>query len=383
MFIVAHLGSRLWGGAERAVAVLLLGLQQRGHRVLLLCNDPVVAAPARALGVPAEILPLGGDLSVHHAALLATRLARLRPHALLAGMFKKVWLAGLAGRLSRVPRIVARVGLERDAPRNAKYTVAFGRLVDHVVVVAERLRPPYAALPGYGEGRLSVIPNAARLPPRRGAPGAVRAELGIPAGAPCVGAVARLTAQKRLDRLLDAVGRLPPGVHCIVAGDGPLREPLRRQAGSPGLAGRVHFLGHREDVGDVLAALDVFVMTSEREGMSNAMIEAMAAEVPVVSTDVSGTDEALRPGPDGVAPGLVVEHDAGAVARGIGALLSDAPRRRAMGAAGGLRARHAFSPPRVLDAWERVLSGGGGSERESASVRERESAKADKSHASA
>ncbi|HYR07708.1 MAG TPA: glycosyltransferase [Longimicrobium sp.] len=357
MFIVAHNGARVWGGAERAVALLLAGLQQRGHRVLLLCNDAVVARPARALGIDAQILPLGGDASLHHAARLAGRLRQLRPDALLVGMFKKAWLAGLAGRMARVPRIVVRIGLETDVPRNAKYRFAFRRLVDQVVVVAERLRPVYAALPGYGSGRLAVIPNAVHPPAARIA-GGLRAELGIPQGARCVGTVARLVAQKRLDRLLDAVARLPADVHCIVAGDGPLRGALERQAVALGTGGRVHFLGYRRDVAAVLAALDVFVMTSDREGMSNAMLEALAAEVPVVSTAVSGTDEALRPVGEGFAPGVVVGFNVDAVVEGIRAVLDDECRRQAMRAAAGMRARGEFGFPRVLDAWERVLAGG-------------------------
>lgn len=372
MFIVAHNGARVWGGAERAVALLLAGLQQRGHRVMLLCNDGVVARPARALGVDAQILPLGGDLSVHHAARLASRLRELRPDALLVGMFKKAWLAGLAGRMARVPRIVVRVGLETDVPRNAKYRFAFRRLVDQVVVVAERLRPVYAALPGYGSGRLAVIPNAVHPPAPRLAAG-VRTELGIPPGARCVGSVARLVAQKRLDRLLNALTRLPEDVHCILAGDGPLRRALERQAAALGIAGRVHFLGHRADVAEVLAALDVFAITSDREGMSNAMLEALAAEVPVVSTRVSGTDEALRPGRDGIAPGVVVGFEADAVAAGIRAVLDDAERRHAMRVVAGVRARREFGFPRVLDAWERVLAGDPAdlqAERTSASVGE-------------
>lgn len=354
MFIIAHNGARVFGGAERAVTLLLSGLQRRGHRVLLLCNDGVVARPARALGVQAELLPLGGDLSVHHAARLARRLRAERPDALLVGMFKKAWLAGLAARMAGVPRTVVRVGLETDVPRNAKYRFAFRRLVDHVVVVADRMRPAYA---GLGGGRLSVIPNAVHPPARRHFPGAVRMSLGIPPQAPVVGCVARLVEQKRLDRLLDAVARLPREVRCIVAGDGPLRAPLERQAAALGLAGRVYFLGHRPDVADVLGALDVFVATSDREGMSNAMLEALAAEVPVVSTWVSGTDEALRPGRDGVAPGVVVGFDADAVAAAVRAVLEDGDRRRAMAAAAGVRAREAFGFPRVLDAWERVLAG--------------------------
>jgi glycosyltransferase involved in cell wall biosynthesis len=354
MFIVAHNGARVWGGAERAVTLLLAGLQRRGHRVLLLCNDGVVARPAHALGVQADLLPLGGDVSLHHAARLAHRLRAERPDALLVGMFKKGWLAGLAGRMAGVPRTIVRVGLETDVPRNAKYRFAFRRLVDHVVVVADRMRPAYAAL---GGGRLSVIPNAVHPLARQYFPGAVRMSLGIRPDALVVGSVARLVAQKRLDRLLDAVARLPPDVHCILAGDGPLRSVLERQAAALGLAGRVHFLGHRTDVADVLGALNVFVATSDREGMSNAMLEALAAGVPVVSTPVSGTDEALRPGRDGVPPGVVVGFDAAAVASAIGDVLKDADRRRAMAAAAATRARDTFGFPRVLDAWERVLAG--------------------------
>jgi glycosyltransferase involved in cell wall biosynthesis len=99
-------------------------------------------------------------------------------------------------------------------------------------------------------------------------------------------------------------------------------------------------------------------MTSDREGMSNAMLEALAAEVPVVSTRVSGTDEALRPVRGGVAPGVVVGFDADAVADGIRGVLEDDCRRHAMSTAAGVRARGEFGFPRVLDAWERVLAGG-------------------------
>ncbi|HEU0299726.1 MAG TPA: glycosyltransferase [Longimicrobium sp.] len=356
MFIVAHAGARVWGGAERSVALLLQGLQQRGHRVLLLCNDPVVADPARALGVPAEILPLGGDASLHHAARLAWRLRRLRPDVLLVGMFKKVWLAGLAGRMAGVPRVVARVGLETDIPRNLKYRAAFRRLVDHVVVVAERLRPGYTALPGYGLGRVSVIPNAVRTPVSLLSREAIRARMDIPADAGCVGAVARLVGQKRLDRLVDAVARLPPDVHCVLAGDGLLRPALERRAARLGIAGRVHFPGYQREVGEVLPALDLFVATSDQEGMSNAMLEALAAGVPVVSTDVSGTDEALRPGRDGTAPGVVVGFEVDALADAMRALLQDDERREAMAHAARRRSR-AFAFPGVLDAWERVLAG--------------------------
>ena len=362
MFIVAHNGARVWGGAERAVALLLAGLQQRGHRVLLLCNDAVVARPARALGLDAQILPLGGDVSVHHAARLARRLRDLRPDALLVGMFKKAWLAGLAGRMAQVPRIVVRIGLETDVPRNAKYRFAFRRLVDQVVVVAERLRPAYAALPGYGDGRLSVIPNAVHPPAPRFA-GGVRTELGIPPGARCVGV--RRAAGGRRSGWTGCWTRwrgCRTDVHCILAGDGPLRARAasgrRRRWGSRAAC---TFWGYRADVAEVLAALDVFVMTSDREGMSNAMLEALAAEVPVVSTPRQrhGRGAAAGGGGDraGRGGGVRCGRGGGRILRACWTMRTGA---HAMRAAAGLRARGEFGFPRVLDAWERVLAGGSG-----------------------
>ena len=85
--------------------------------------------------------------------------------------------------------------------------------------------------------------------------------------------------------------------------------------------------------------------------------EALAAGVPIVSTPVSGTDEALRPEADGIAPGRVVDFDAGAVADGLRTLLADEPLRERMGRAAAHRAAREFAFPRVLDRWEQVLGG--------------------------
>lgn len=355
MYVVAHNGAHVWGGAERATARLLAGLQARGHRVRLFCNDALVAERAAALGVATERLPLGGDVALPDALRFARRLRRERPDALLVGTFKKLWLAALAARLARVPRVVARVGLETDTPRSAKYRFVLARWVDAVVVNAARVRPAYLALPGWTEARVPVIPNGVVPPERTRPPGALRQLLGLAPDAPVVGAVARLARQKRLDRLLRALARLPAEVHCVLAGDGEERESLQALARELGVAERAHFLGARDDVGDVLAALDLFVLCSEREGLSNAMLEALAAGVPVVSTPVSGADDALAPCADGRAPGVIVPFDEAALADALRRLLADRHALAAMRIAARRRAEEHFGFERMLDRWEAVL----------------------------
>jgi glycosyltransferase involved in cell wall biosynthesis len=363
VYVIAHNGARIWGGAERATALVLKGLAERGHRVLLLCNEPLVRDRARGLGVPAAIARLGGDVAVPDALRFAVRLRRERPDALIVGTYKKAWLAALAARLAGVPRVLARVGLETDTPRSAKYRFVLARWVDAVAVNAGRMRAPFLALPGWTEERVATIHNGVHLPARTLPPGAVRASLGISVDAPVVGAVARLASQKRLDRLLRAVALLPPDVHCVLAGDGEQRGALQGLAAELGIAGRVHFLGHRADTADVLGALDLFAITSDREGMSNAMLEALAAGVPVASTAVSGADEALDPLADGRVPGVLVPSDVDGIAAALGGLLADRERLREMGAAARERAEERFSFAGMIDGWEALLARSAGMRR--------------------
>ncbi|MDP2959102.1 MAG: glycosyltransferase [Longimicrobiales bacterium] len=356
--IAAHNGALTYGGGEKWIVLLLQGLQARGHTAHLFCNGPEVAGRAKAEGVSASLGVLGGHAMLPHAWRFSRQLRRFRPDALLLSTFRKAWLGGMAGRWAGVPRVVSRIGLDTDLPgKHWTYRLAFCRWVDAVVVNADGIRrDALSGLPGYPEERLATVYDGVRLRGPVPLCDEARASLGLPAELPLVGAVARLTAQKRLDRLLDALALLP-GAHVALAGEGEAEGALRARAQELGLEGRVHFLGYREDVQTVLGALDVFVVTSEREGMANAMLEAMAAGVPVVSTPVSGAAEALAPDREGRAPGLIVEPDARALAEALGGLLDVRAARLAMGAEGRRRAAARFGYEAMLDAWEGVLGG--------------------------
>ncbi len=355
--IAAHNGARIYGGCEKWTVLFLKGLQERGHTVHLFCNRREVGERARREGVTASLGRLGGHLMLPDALRFSRQIRRFAPDALFLTTFKKVWLGAMAGQLARVPLVVARIGLDTDLPRRHwTYRLALRRWIHRVVVNADGIRRDFLGdLPGYDPRRVSTVHNGVALGTGGDGDGArARALLGLPQGAPVVGSISRLDTPKRLDRLLEAAVHLPT-VHIALAGEGPQEADLRAQAERLGVSDRVHFVGYRTDVATVLASFDVFALTSEREGMANAMLEALAAGVPVVSTPVSGAAEALGPDDLGIAPGLIVEPEPAKIAEALGALLDRADTREAMGREGRRRARERFSYGSMLDAWEAVL----------------------------
>ena len=355
--IIAHNGASEWGGGEIALVDLLLGLASRGHRVTLLCNRARVGEAARARGVETRLLRLGGDLAVHDMLRLGLVLRRERPDAFIVGTFRKLWLAAGGARMARVPKLVARIGLSSDTPRNFKYRFVLRRWVDHSVFVADAMRKSYTeALPELDDRLTTVYKGLPPMGPRLTKKSA-RRTLGLPTDVPVLASVSRLVSQKRLDRLLEAIVFLDEEAHLAVAGEGPLRGALGQHARMLRLRDRVHFLGYLPNIAPLMDAVDALVIASDREGMSGAMLQAMSRGVPVVSTDVSGAREALEPGATGQAPGLVTGFAPPQIASALNSVLYDRDVLDKMGRAAEQRYRERFSYESMLDGWEAVLYG--------------------------
>ena len=355
MLIIAHNGARIWGGAERATVALLAGLSERGHDVLLLCNDSLVAREAAKRGVRSEVCVVGGDIAFHHAIRLARVLKRRRPDVFIIGTYKKLFHASLAARMSGVPRVIVRVGLESDTPRSFKYRFALRRWVDGVVVNSSRIAAAFRGLPRTGAHNVRVIPNSVPGTALSGRSAKVRRELGIPEKTFVIGTIARLAKQKRIDRLIETASLLD-GVQCIIAGEGTRRPEAEAKIRELEIQDRVHLLGNRDDVTDVADALDIFVVASDSEGLSNAMLEAMERGIPVVSTDVSGAEDALGPDGSGRSAGIITGFTATALAGAIERLARDTDLRHSMGHEARRRAETRFSRAAMLSAWEEFLA---------------------------
>lgn len=222
---------------------------------------------------------------------------------------------------------------------------------DHLVGNSAAVVDFYRNL-GYPAERTSVVHNGIVIPEPSGTErDAIRAELGLPPEARLVGYVGRLARQKRVRDLVWAMQLLQQitgDVHLVVAGDGPERERLEELARHYGCDRLVHFVGHREETVRLFAALDVFWLASDFEGLSNSAMEAMAAGVPVVASDIGPNRELVV---DGETGHLVPVGDATEFAKRTRDLLEDPSRARAMGAAGRARMQAGFSVGKMVDSY--------------------------------
>ncbi|HWJ04850.1 MAG TPA: glycosyltransferase [Steroidobacteraceae bacterium] len=158
-----------------------------------------------------------------------------------------------------------------------------------------------------------------------------------------IGTIGRLDPVKNQAALIDAVHALRhrfPRLRLLIVGDGPLRDALRRHAADAGLADAVEFTGARSDTPDLLRRMDLFVLPSINEGISNTILEAMATGLPVVATRVGGNPELVA---DGATGALYDPARAGALEDALVPYLADAPRRHAHGRAGRERVVQNFS----------------------------------------
>jgi glycosyltransferase involved in cell wall biosynthesis len=202
---------------------------------------------------------------------------------------------------------------------------------------------------GLDPAKVRVVPNGVDLAAMDAArPGpAVRQELGLPENVPLIGLVGRLDHWgKGHKELLEAMAALKERypVQALMVGGGRREAEMRETAAGLGLAGQAHFLGPRRDVPDLLQAMDIFVLPSYSEGVSLALLEAMAAGRPVIASAVGGTPEVVTDGLTGL---LIPPRDAAALAGALERLLGDPAGARQLGENASRHVREHYSLDRL------------------------------------
>lgn len=347
LFLCQNLGV---GGAEELILGASTALPSVGVEagVVALTRRGPIADEIAAAGVPVQ-LAAGQPGPRDPAAFirLVRLLQRERPDVVHTFLITASIYGRMAAFMAGVPLVLAAEQnvYQRKPKRHALLERALAARTYRVVACCEVVGQFYQRQVGVSSSKVAVVYNAVRFGarPRPEHRATARAALGLPEDAIVLGTLGRLTEQKGQRLLLQAVSRLAaehPNLVLFLAGVGPLRDELEAEAGQLGIVDRVRFLGMRRDRENLYAAMDIFVLPSQWEGLSLALVEAMGAGRAVVATSVGGNPEVVTDGRTGL---LVPAFDSSALTDALGQMISDPEQRTALGEAAATEARTRFS----------------------------------------
>ena len=320
-----------FGGQEHRVFKEMVAMRERGHYLEAVCqSDAELTQRLREAGFVVHTLDLDGAFNIVRGVFALKKILRAgRFDVLNTHSRQDTLIAATAGRLAKVPLIVRTRHLASPVGSLLSYTW----LPHRVTTVSHYVRRQLIGR-GVPAEHVQAIYTPVVLTPRL-EHSTLRDELELSADAILVGCVAVLRPDKGHLELINAMLpllRIRPKLHLVLAGGGsPGFEQLQAHIAHSGVSDRIHMLGTRRDVPNVLAGLDVFCLATRQEAMGTAFLEAAASGLPVIGTDVGGVSEMMRPGETGL---LVPLDDAQALQHALIQLIDSPVLRTKMGQAG-------------------------------------------------
>jgi glycosyltransferase involved in cell wall biosynthesis len=349
------------GGAEFWFLRAALYLKARGHRVELFCRPGGLADRAENLGIPVTRLLMLFDLDLVSFLRFFFAFRRSRPQVVLLNDQRECRLAGPAGAWTGVPVRVQRKGWPY-MKNSWRDRLVYTRFVNHILCVSSHVREELLSIPGLDPERVRLFPNAVdwqRFAQAR--PRDLRQDLGIAKDSKLVGTVGRLVSHKGHDIFIRMAGKLlDAGLNAdfIIIGEGRGEAELRGLIQTLDLQDRVRLLGFREDLPEILKSLDLFVFPTLGEGMPNALLEAMAAGLPVVASDIPGSRELVKSEGSGgheVRGILTPAGDVSALVQAVGRLLSEPELAEGLGRNAAEWVRENHDQEEMFDRLEQYL----------------------------
>ena len=348
-------------GAERMILQLALGLDPERYDVKVVClrSQTPFLDEFEARGVEVIVLGMKRYFELRPLVKLYRIFRDQRIDLVHTHLYRDAIYGRPIARLAGVRGVVST--LQNSYVWRSRAQLFLDRLTsafaDKVTVVSDAVKRFAIEREHIPVSKLVTIYNA--IEPEKfivssGVREKVRRELGLAPDKIAVGSMGALTEQKGFGGLIEAIPTVlavHPGVRFFIGGEGILKDDLLRQRDAAGLKEQVGFLGFRDDVAEVLSAFDIFVLPSLYEGLPLALVEAMAAGLPIVTTDVDGNCEAIGTGEAGIA---VEPCDPPALARAILDLIADPQLRKKLGQRGRQRAAELFDVRVIVKRYEEI-----------------------------
>lgn len=359
---ILHVVRPAAGGMKNHLLDLVRLTDQTRFDVTVVCPpDTSLFNDLAALGIKTIPISLVGELSpTKDYAVIKSLVKYLHTSGttiLHAHSSKGALVGRLAAALARTPVIVFTAhnsifyeqwpGWKKKLFATVERFLA--RFTDRIITVSDALKQELIEREGLSSKQLTTIYNGIAVDKFaiKVDTIAVRRSMAIPELGPVIGTIARLAPQKGVSYFLKAASLLKEyQVNFMVVGDGPLREELEQEASELGLQNRVTFVGRRENIPEILATLDIFVLPSVTEGLPLTILEAMAAGKPVVATRVGGVPEAILEGKTGL---VVPPRDPEALAVALAGLLGERERLIKMGNCGRKHVTERFAIQTMVD----------------------------------
>jgi glycosyltransferase involved in cell wall biosynthesis len=349
--------SRGWGGQEHRVMAELAGFQRRGCPVWILAHpQSQVLKRAAEAGMGTRACLFDRRLLPFDAVRLALWLRRERIEIVNTHSSRDGWLLGIAARLARTPLLIRSRHIDVSYPNAWVSRHAFTTFADHVLTTSQKITDHFQTIFHLGNDRITTLPTGIDV--TRFHPEGTKAELPVRRGAgapPVIGMVSVLRSWKGHAVFFDAVRKLRDSgrdFQFVVVGGGAPMENYTGMARSHGVEGQVAFTGHREDVPEVLRALDVLSIPSVRhEGVPQIGLQALACGTAVVGSDCGGIPEIIQEGRTGR---IVPVGDSAALAARIAEAVDQAEETRRMVQAGREMVEQHHSLDHMLDQLEGI-----------------------------
>lgn len=354
-----------WGGQEIRIISESAGMIERGHRVLLVCQPTsVIAREASEQGIETIVMPIRGAFDIKGISRLQALYRDEKVDIVNTHSSKDSWCAGLAAKLSGDVKVIRTRHLSIPIKRNFESKLLYRTLPDAIVTTGEAIRKHIIERTDANPETIVSIPTGIDLKafdPVTADRLSFRKDIGVDPEAPLIGTVGMLRVMKGHSYLLNAAAEVIrefPDARFAIIGDtafeSNIKEHLAQQIEQLGIAGNIIMAGYRDDIPEIMAGLDVFVLASIRsEGVPQVITQAMAMKRPVIGTNVGSVYEQIIDKETGF---LIEKANSARIRDSILAMLRNPAMAKEMGEKGRKLVEERFSLDTMLDKTEALYA---------------------------